>query len=308
MSKPGNLSLNAGELVCLLGANGVGKSTLLQTLAGTLKPLSGEVQIENKSLSEYNSSELAQKLSIVLPRPVSLGYLRVEELVAMGRYPYTNWAGNMQSVDHEIVASAIKATDLQTLKDRSLTQLSDGERQRAMIARALAQDTGIILLDEPTAHLDIPNRVAMLRLMRTLAKDFQKAILLSTHELDLALQAADQIWLMMDQKVITDIPEALVLDGKFEAAFQKDGVSFDETTGTFQLHEPGKKVIELNGDDLGVFWTKRALVREGFRVGESASEISIMKFKNTWNWTLYLEREKLQFASLHQLIAYLSAH
>jgi iron complex transport system ATP-binding protein len=262
-----NLQLWPGQLVCLLGSNGAGKSTLMRTLAGLQPALKGEVQIDQHLLSTLKPADLAQKLSLVLTERVEAGNLTAQEVIELGRTPYTGWLGKLSESDHEKIHQAIQSADVVPLLSQRMHQLSDGERQKIMLARALAQDTELILLDEPTAHLDLPNRVEMMRLLHTLARKTNKAILLSTHELDLALQAADNLWLMQpDGELVTGVPEDLVLNGAFESAFAKTGFFFDNATGTFTIHhDPGSINIGLSGDPKMVFWTKRALQREGFR-------------------------------------------
>jgi len=263
-----NLDLSSGQLVCLLGPNGAGKSTLMRTLSGLQPNLSGEIILDGQSLSQLKPVDLAQKLSLVLTEKIEAGNLTVHELVSLGRTPYTAWLGTLTEADKEKISWSMQATDTLRYAHRRMNELSDGERQKVMLARALAQDTKLILLDEPTAHLDLPNRVEMMRLLHNLARQTNKAILLSTHELDLALQAADKLWLMhADGKLVTGVPEDLVLNGSFEAAFIKNGFHFDRNTGTFTIHkEASSTLIYLTGNSSLVFWTKRALQREDFVV------------------------------------------
>lgn len=265
-----NVALEGGEIVCLLGPNGSGKSTLIRTLTGLHKPLDGEVQLYNEALNHLSANEIAQNVSAVLTDRITIGNLSVYELVAFGRSPYTGWFGSLNKKDEEIVEWAIRSAGIEQFVDRDVLHLSDGERQKVMIARALAQDTSAILLDEPTAHLDLPNRVEIIRLLRKLSHDTGKGILLSTHELDLALKAADTLWLIDRQgRVITGTPEDLVLDGTFESVFEKDSFDFDRSTGSFTLHQPTKGPVYLTGDAVAVFWTRRALEREGYQITES---------------------------------------
>ncbi|WP_159475778.1 ABC transporter ATP-binding protein [Dyadobacter sp. 3J3] len=263
-----NLDLFPGQLVCLLGPNGAGKSTLMRTLSGLQPMLSGEILIDHESLTNLKPADLAQKLSLVLTERIDTGNLTVSELVALGRTPYTGWLGSLSDLDQEKIDWSMDATDTKQYANRRMNELSDGERQKVMLARALSQDTRLILLDEPTAHLDLPNRVEMMRLLHNLARQTNKAILLSTHELDLALQAADKLWLMHpDGELVSGVPEDLVLNGSFEAAFIKNGFHFDRNTGTFTIHkEASSTPIYLAGKTNLVFWTKRALQREDFVV------------------------------------------
>ncbi len=264
-----NVALKSGEIVCLLGPNGSGKSTLIRTLTGLHKPLGGNIELYEQNLTTFSTKQIAHKISTVLTDRITIGNLSVYELVSFGRSPYTGWFGSMSRKDEEIVQWAIESTGIEDFVDRDVLRLSDGERQKVMIARALAQDTSAIILDEPTAHLDLPNRVEIMRLLRKLAHETQKGILLSTHELDLALKAADTLWLIGGGQLVTGTPEDLVLDGTFESVFDRNSFDFDRSTGSFKLHHPTKKRVYLSGDTVAAFWTRRALEREGHQVTES---------------------------------------
>jgi iron complex transport system ATP-binding protein len=266
------LSLAAGQLVCLLGPNGAGKSTLMRTLAGLQTPLAGTVQLAGELLTDISTLDLARRMSLVLAERVDMGTMRVGELVALGRAPHTGRFGRLTAIDQARIEQALTLTNTNRLVDRRLHQLSDGERQTVMLARALAQDTDLILLDEPTAHLDLPNRVEMMRLLRQLTRQTGKAILLSTHELDLALQAADTLWLFDVRGQLTvGAPEDLVLTGAFDAAFDKAGFYFDRMTGTFTMQsDENGPAVRLSGNESLLFWTRRALHREGFAIQDTA--------------------------------------
>jgi iron complex transport system ATP-binding protein len=188
------LTIGAGQLICLLGPNGSGKSTLLRTLAGLQPALGGRVEIEGRS--GLSSAELARKISLVLTDRVTGNNLDVYSLVALGRYPWSTWLGGFRDTDREAIDRAIASAGIGELLGRKVFTLSDGESQKVMLARALAQDTPILMLDEPTAHLDLPSRIRLMRLLHRLARELGKGILLSTHELDLALQVADEVWLL----------------------------------------------------------------------------------------------------------------
>ena len=212
-------SIRSGELTCLLGENGAGKSTLLRTLSGFLPPISGEVFILGKSLSDYKERELATVIGVVLTERTNLQNMTVEELVGMGRSPYTGFWGRLSAEDRAKVGEALDMVGIAGLRERLVQTLSDGERQKVMIAKALAQETPIIFLDEPTAFLDYPSKVEILRLLGRLSHDMGKTIFLSTHDLELALRVADRVWLMSRQgRLQTGLPENLVIDpetGKF---------------------------------------------------------------------------------------------
>ena len=197
---PMNATLQEGELCCLLGANGAGKSTLLRTLAAFQPPLSGEVLLGQRELTRISSRELSMLVGVVLTERVKPRGVTVRDMVGMGRMPYTNFWGRLTAHDHEQVKVAIEQVGIEALADRQFTTLSDGERQKVMIAKTLAQETPIILLDEPTAFLDFPSKVEMMLLLRRLAHEMGKSIFLSTHDLDLALQTADSLWLLGGMK------------------------------------------------------------------------------------------------------------
>lgn len=302
-----NLGLHAGELVCLLGPNGSGKSTLIKTLAGMQTPLDGSISLFGDPVHELTPKDIARKLSTVLTDRITIGNLDVFTLVSFGRSPYTGWLGSLREKDEQAVRWAIKATGLEPLVHRDISTLSDGERQKAMIARALAQDTELILLDEPTAHLDLPNRVEIMRLLRKLARETGKGILLSTHELDLALKAGDRIWLMNNKReLFTGAPEDLVLTGTFEAVFERDSFDFDRATGSFNLHESNGKKVAVEGDAVGVFWTRRALEREGFKIvhlDQTKFRLKVNKEKGGYSWILNFPENQTACKSIDELIS-----
>ena len=259
--------LAAGELVCLVGPNGAGKSTLMRTLAGMQPALAGTVHLGGDDVFALGPRERARRMSVVLTERIDTQNLTAYELVALGRHPYTDWSGRLSERDEAIVRQAIIAVGAQHLSGRHVAELSDGERQKIMIARALAQEPLVMLLDEPTAFLDLPNRVEIMRVLRSLTRHTGRAVLLSTHDLDLALRSADRIWLLPHQgPLYGGAPEDLVLNGLFEATFSRRGVVFDRHTGTFTITTPSNGTVVLKGHGLETLWTRRALEREGFAV------------------------------------------
>lgn len=228
--------LQAGSLTCLLGPNGAGKSTLLRTLAGFQKPLAGEVRIMGKDLSTYRPRELARAMSVVLTEKPLLENMDVETLVGLGRTPYTYIWGRLSASDHEAVDRAIILTGIEPLRHRLVQSLSDGERQKVMIAKAFAQETPIIFLDEPTAFLDYPSKVDIMFLLYSLAHTMGKTIFLSTHDLDIALQVADTIWLIDRERGVTAGTRAeLSQSGALEDYFVRPGIRFDREEGLFKI-------------------------------------------------------------------------
>ena len=262
-----NFSLRPGELVCLLGPNGAGKSTLMRTLARLQPSLSGRIWLDDRPLEDLRPGQLARRLSIVLTERVDVGAMSGYGLVGLGRHPYTGWTGTLNEQDQRIVQWALHAVRAQDLADRLIVEMSDGERQKVFIARALAQQPRVMLLDEPTAFLDLPRRVEVMDLLRRLANENNQAILLSTHDLDLALRNADRLWLLSaDGELLDGAPEDLVLNGAFERVFSAEGVTFDRERGSFHTRQETCGRLLLRGDGVAAFWTRRALERIGYAV------------------------------------------
>ncbi|HLV15772.1 MAG TPA: ABC transporter ATP-binding protein [Xanthomarina sp.] len=232
-----NIELHRGELIGLVGANGIGKSTLLRTLTNVQNSLSGSVLINNKLLSNYTSEELARTMSLVLTESIVSKNLSIYELVALGRHPYTNWVGSLTSDDINIVNQAISLTNIESLKHKKCYELSDGQLQKALIARALAQDTDLIILDEPTTHLDMYHKAYILKLLKNLVKDTGKTILFSSHEIDLAIQLCDKMIVMTNHEIVADQPCNLISKGIFNTLFPEDLIVFDKQTGSFKINK-----------------------------------------------------------------------
>lgn len=275
-----NVELKAGQLVCFMGPNGIGKSTLIKTLMGLQQPLSGEIKFQSNNNRE-------RQMAVVLTDRIHHPQLTVEELITLGRYPYLNWNLALRDEDKTLIGKSIEQARIQHLVDKKISELSDGQMQMVMIARALAQDTPILLLDEPTAHLDLNNRVEIMNVLKRLTRETNRAILLATHELDLALQTADKVWIATpDKKLKTGIPEDLVLDGSFDEVFQFKG--FDLKTGKIEHPIIQTKSVKLTGNGHEFLWTKNALERNGFSVFEQG-QLSIQvivsdKSKLVWQF------------------------
>jgi iron complex transport system ATP-binding protein len=296
------LLLRPGQLICLLGPNGSGKSTLLRTLGGLQPPLNGEIHIEG--MERWTPAALARKISMVLTDRVTGNNLTVASLVALGRYPWSGWLGGLNVADKSRIEWAIGATGIGSLRDRKIHTLSDGQSQKVMLARALAQDTPILMLDEPTAHLDLPSRILLMRLLHQLARETRKAILLSTHELDLALQVADEVWLLQaGGQLLSGAPEDLVLNGSFESAFSEEKVAFDKRSGNFVIYIPQEKPIRLTGEGIPLFWTRRALRRAGFEpVAAAGLHVRVEEREGRPVWLLERESMTTAFDNIQKLL------
>lgn len=232
-----DLAFAQGNLIALIGANGIGKSTLLRTLTGIQKPIAGEVLLNSNALSSYTPSSLAQNLAVVLTESLPPSNLSVFELVALGRQPYTNWLGTLSPEDLNKVNEAIALTQIQTIVHKKHFEISDGQLQRVLIARALAQDTPLIVLDEPTTHLDLQHKVNLIRLLKKLATETGKCILYSTHDLDLALQLSDEIVVMAGGSIIQGTPQHLIDNNEFDRLFDDKTIRFDAKKGGFTVND-----------------------------------------------------------------------
>ncbi len=231
-----NVTLQKGELVCILGKNGIGKSTLLRTLTKVQPKLMGEVLLKNKSLENYAPTELSKSISLVLTERIPPSNLTVYELIALGRQPYTNWLGTLTKEDRNQIIFAIEQTNLQELVNKRCDELSDGQLQRVMICRALAQNTEIIILDEPTAHLDIQHKIETFILLQNLAHQLHKTVLISTHEIQLALQMGDKLWLMTNRGLIDGSPKTLIENDHINELFDSSIIRFDRNSNQFLVN------------------------------------------------------------------------
>lgn len=216
-----------GELTALLGPNGAGKSTLLRTVCGLQSPLAGRVDLDGSDLRTLSPSQVARKVSVVLTERIDPGMLRVVDLVALGRTPHLSAGARMTGADHTAVDAAMSSVNITHLAHRPITELSDGQRQRVMVARALAQGPQLLVLDEPTSFLDVPSRVELMDILARLARSENIAVLISTHELELALRIADAVWLLDNAQLSADTPRVLAESGAIGRAFDRGRLHFD---------------------------------------------------------------------------------
>ncbi len=303
-----HLSLQArtGELVALIGRNGSGKSTLLRTLVGLQPALSGKVILQGKDLNTIGSSLLPRLVSFASTEPMAIRNIRVRDVIALGRFPFTNWIGTVTPEDEEAVNKAIEATGLMQLTGRSIDNISDGERQRTLIARSLAQDTGLLVMDEPTAFLDLPSRYSIVSLLRQLTRERDKCVIYSTHDLDTAINEADRIWLMTGEGIAEGAPEDLILSGAVARAFESPLLSFSKSDGTFSFIRGRQTGVALEGKGLAARLTEKALGRQGYRIDpEAPLKVTVSVTSGGNEWIVSDGLQKTRCLSLYDLLGHL---
>jgi len=271
-----NASAKQGELIALIGPNGVGKSTFIRTLANLQPPISGQILIDGYDLMNLSRNQLAKKVSIVTTELYRTSKLKVADLVALGRFPYSNWIIGTSDEDIKIIEDSLNHVNMLGLANRDIVELSDGEYQRAMIARAIAQDTPVLMLDEPTAFLDLANKYAIATLLWNLTRIKNKAILFSTHDINIAMHYADLFWVLTEEGLKSGTPEDLLLDGTLENLFKNQNVYFDSETVQFRIKRPQAAPIQLYGTGFEYQITKMAVERLGFEVScNNSPELSV---------------------------------
>ena len=298
-----DLTIGRGELVFLVGPNGSGKSTLLRTLAGMQPALAGRARLRGDDVVTLAPAERARRLAVVLTDPVDVGAMTAADLVALGRYPHTDWTGRMSAGDWSTVNWALEATGAIALRARTVAELSDGERQRVLLARALAQQPALLALDEAVAYVDVPRRVELVQILRNLARECGLAILLTTHDLDLAIRHADTLWLLEPGEPSTlhaGGPEDLVLGGAVGRAFTSDEVTFDVPRGVFVPTPAHLSTVTVLGDGLNAEWTRRAMEREGLAV-VAAAEV-VVTVDDTAAWTVTTPAGTQTAASISEVV------
>ena len=259
-----NISGIRGQLICLLGPNGAGKTTILRTLSGLLAPLKGTVYITGQDVRSMEKEQLAKKLAVVLTEQMSLGFLTVFEIAAMGRYPHTNHFGKLSASDVIIIGEALSAVDAYELRDRFFSELSDGEKQKVMIARALVQEPQLIVLDEPTSHLDIRHKVEVIKILQRLCEEKGITVILSLHDIDLAIKACQTVLLIRHGEIVAQgMPEEIITDGTIQKLYDIEGAYYSELMGSLEFHNIRKPEVFITGGcgtGSGIY---RALSRAG---------------------------------------------
>lgn len=304
-----NFQLYQGELTCLLGANGAGKSTLLRTLAAAQPALSGELTLLGRSLNTYSEKERSKNIGIVLTDKTQAGGLTVYELVALGRQPHTGFFGRLHKEDKYIIAHALQSVGIAHKSNCYTAELSDGERQKVMIAKALVQECPLILLDEPTAFLDVTSRIEIMQLLHRLAVEEQKAILLSTHDIEQALVLADRLWLMSKENGLEcGVTEDLIMHNSMDALFPSNtSIKFDLMHGVFTPTVKEKRHIYLETDHETLrHWVQNALNRNGFLCMDTMPELPqypYLKANCSTDFTIHLNAEQsIKCESFEKLI------
>lgn len=291
------IKLEKGRLTCLMGPNGVGKSTLIKTITGILPPLSGEVRIEGKNFYQLNLSDRARLLSVVLTEKPIQGHMTVRDLISLGRYPYTNWHNMIKPEDNQQIENAISAVELKHQADTQLSELSDGNLQKAIIGRALAQDTELIILDEPTIHLDVNNKTIIIKLLKKLSSESGKTILLSTHDLELATQYADILWLFSEKGIINGLPEDLLIQGKIREVFTATEIN--------SVDSDCRENIRVTGDPKIAELIQLALCKAQLYGKLMLNDIIKVEQHNN---KIKISYQNEEFDSINSLIVHLSEH
>jgi iron complex transport system ATP-binding protein len=266
---PLTASAKKGEIIAVIGRNGIGKSTLLRTLTGLQPSLDGNILYGGKNIKDFSRMELALKVGYISTESVKVSNMSVYDLVALGRFPHTNWIGKIDHENHKFISDSIEKTGMSALSGRFVAELSDGERQKAMIARILAQDTGIMIMDEPTAFLDVGSKYEIFHLMHMLSHKNEKTIIFSTHDLDMALSQSDKIWLILDDRLVEGAPEDLMIEREFDHLFNSSIIQFNSDRGTFSFRGEESGKIYVEGEGVLKYWTEKAINRAGISVSDT---------------------------------------
>lgn len=271
-----NTVVRKGELVGLAGKNGSGKSTLIKSLLGLQPIFSGEIHLDQEDISTWNPTKRAKEISVVFSRLNQVPAISVEELVALGRLPYRNWLTKLDKNEVEIIDNSLELVGINCLRKRFTNELSDGQLQMVMIARALVQDTNLIIMDEPTSHLDIENQFKIFELIYKLARETSKTFIIASHQIELLLQNATQLWWINEGNFYAGFPEQIAYEQKIFEKLSQEKIRFDYKKGTFQFHHLKEKKVNFSGDGSPLaFWVRHALERNGFEISNEGIEVGI---------------------------------
>ncbi|MDR0694481.1 MAG: ABC transporter ATP-binding protein [Prevotellaceae bacterium] len=314
IARPMHLSTTGSELLALVGLNGAGKSTLLRTIAGLQKPIDGKIFLCGKPLPDYSRNELAKIISFVSTEPIAVPYLKVFDLAAMGRYPYTGRMGHLNEDDKYQVLEALELVGLRAMAWRNVSTLSDGERQRVMIARTLVQDTPIVLFDEPTAYLDMPNKYETLALLQRLAHNRHKTIIYSTHDISLATRTADKLWLITPAGISEGAPEDSSIQRAIKELFNSTNVEYSTHSGDFRPKNIvyGEITVYTKNDPQRI---RQALARWGYNCilnpripREDLPKITLNIKKTEQTIDYHFSGVERRFTSFYDLGMYITKH
>ena len=303
---PVSASALKGELIAVIGRNGIGKSTLLRTITGLQSSLGGKIIINGKNIKEYSRLQIAKSVGYISTEAIKVSNMRVYDLVALGRFPHTNWLGKIDAANHNAIVDSIGKAGMADFNNRFITELSDGERQRAMIARVLAQDAGLMVMDEPTAFLDIRSKYEILHLLHELTRKRGKTVIFSTHDFQTAISQADKIWLILDNQLIEGAPEDLLLKGSFDHLFDSSLVRFDSKNGNFILKKEERGQIFIDGNGNKKYWTEKAISRAGYSLsGVKMTPLIKVPSEEEDKWLLYSGNSVNEFESIYDLVGWL---
>lgn len=303
-----DLSLHNSEVVCIMGANGVGKSTFLKTLCGQLEPLAGGVYFNEQNLSTLSSTHLAKLVSIVQSStPLFHPSLKVSELLAFSRSPYTSFWGRLGAEDKMMIEQTAQSCQIQDLLYRELSSLSDGQRQKVMIARALVQQTPLILLDEPTTYLDLKNQISILLLLKRLASEFKKTIIFTSHHWELILELATKVWYFDESTSVIEqtTPEDFILTKRWQRYLDLDIAQFDEGDGRFKLNACDAYPVQIYGEEsTQKKWTAHHLIKHGFYASDESSLKCLVKDQK---WVVEIDSRTLEASSILECVELLKS-
>jgi len=297
-----------GELIAMIGQNGIGKSTLLRTITGLQVAINGTINIDGKPISNYSRIDFAQHIGYISTEQVRVSNMKVYDLVALGRFPHTDWLGKLTGNDHAIIMDSIEKVGMQFFINNYVTELSDGERQRVMIARVLAQDTDLLVMDEPTAFLDIKSKYEIVHLLHDLSKKRGKTIIFSTHDLNIAVSEADKIWLILKDSFKEGAPEDLIIGGALDELFKDSLVRFNQADGSFTFRNEFKGNFNLKGEGISKLWTEKALNRAGYSLSYSNEglKIEVITQNGELRWLVRINKTKEEFKTIYDLVNWLS--